>query len=66
MSIDIDKLGNNNNIIVDIDLYETNFTLNETVSFAKWCNPLLDKTKKIIPDVEKILKDKIIAQANNN
>ena len=43
------------NLIADIDLYESDFILHSTVSFAKWCNPLIKKANDYISSVKDIV-----------
>lgn len=45
----------NFDMVCDIDLYEHSFSLTEMVSFAKWCNPLLNKAQKFINLFESLL-----------
>ena len=43
------------NFIADIDLYEANFTLHSSVSFMKWCNPLIKKAHDYVSDIKSII-----------
>lgn len=45
--------------ICDIDLYEDSFFLSEMASYAKWCNPLINKARKFINLGELLLSKKI-------
>lgn len=46
------------NFIADIDLYENDFSLSESVSLIKWCIPVLVKAKNCINIIENCLYSK--------
>ena len=57
LTINPDKFDENNDVdlILDVDMYENNHTLNETVSFAKWCDPLVKRANKLIEELKPML-----------
>jgi len=45
--------------IIDIDIYEEDFRINNTVSFIKWCNPIIEKANKSVNVITSRLTSKI-------
>ena len=37
-------------VIFDIDIFEKDFRLNKEVSFAKWCNPVIETVSKVMTE----------------
>ncbi len=43
------------NFVADIDLYEMNFSIAESVNYLKWCRPIFEKANNSIENTKKII-----------
>ncbi|OCC15400.1 hypothetical protein DBT_1147 [Dissulfuribacter thermophilus] len=45
-------------LTIDIDLFETDHSISESISLAKWCRPMIERTLKLRKELFEIIKTK--------